>query len=61
MRKCADKYGLIFPLCRECHMRLHDNGDYDKYLQVQSEIMWLKQDYNRSIQDFIEEAGKNFL
>lgn len=42
-------------------MRLHDNGDYDKYLQVQSEIMWLKQDYHRSIQDFIEEAGKNFL
>ena len=32
-RKQADKYGLTVHLCQRCHMRLHDEGVFDRNLQ----------------------------
>ena len=29
----ADKYGLTVHLCRICHARLHDRGDFDRELE----------------------------
>ena len=58
MRKKADQYGLIVPLCRTCHMLLHDHGDYDKQLQKDAQRMF-EQTHTRA--EFIKEFGKSFL
>lgn len=33
-RKCADKFGLVVPLCHICHTNLHDHGFHDRELQA---------------------------
>lgn len=60
-RKLAEKDGLVVALCQECHRRLHDNGENDKELEKFAELVWLKNNPNRTIEDFTKKYGKNFL
>ena len=59
-RKRADEDGLFVVLCRNCHMRLHDDGIGDLALMKEAEKTWLK--YNQAdISDWIQRYGKNYL
>lgn len=57
-RKKSEKYGLIIPICHECHTKLHDKDDnmlrmrkiaQRKFEQVHSRGLWMI------------EFGKNYL
>ena len=59
-RKKADEDGLTVMLCHDCHMKLHDTGLNDRYLQRQAETRWIEH-YKSSIEEFIKRYGKNYL
>ena len=57
-RKKADKYGLIVYLCPECHMKLHDHGIGDRYLQ---QIAQAHFESKYGHERYMDEFGKNYL
>ena len=59
-RKLADRDGLTVKLCFECHSRLHDKGESDRYLMEIAEKAYLSH-YNKTIEDFIKRYGKNVI
>lgn len=64
-RKKADEDGLTVYLCREHHegtFGVHGKNGHklDTILKQQAEIYWLKT-YNKTVEDFIERYGKNYL
>ena len=59
-RKLADADGLTVYLCEKCHRLLHDKGFHDEDLEQLAEKTWLEH-YNKSIEDFIQRYGKNYL
>lgn len=59
-RKLADKDGLTVFLCMSCHSLLHDKKRFDLELKQLAEQVWLEH-YNKTIEDWIERYGKNFL
>lgn len=59
-RKKADKLGLVVPLCRDCHYRLHNTDKrLDRQLQREAEQTLLNRGWTR--EKFIAEFGKNYL
>lgn len=60
-RKLCDEDGLTIEICSHCHRAVHDSGWMYHELHEQAEIQWLNQDWNRSIQDFVNRYGKNYL
>lgn len=58
-RQIADKYGLIVPLCRLCHMRLHDHGEGDLELKQMAQTYFEKHLGTR--EEFREAFGKSWL
>ena len=58
MRANADKYGLVVPLCYQCHMLLHDTGFFDKELQREAQRIF-ERDHTR--EEFIKTFGKSYL
>ena len=59
-RKKADRDGLTVNLCFECHSKLHDKGEGDRYLMEIAERAWLKST-GGTVKDFIERYGKNLI
>lgn len=59
-RVLADEDQCVCALCENCHRLLHDKGYHDLDLQQDAERAWLKT-YNKTIEEFIERYGKNYL
>ena len=57
-RKAADKYDLTVYLCPECHQRLHDHGEGDRYLQALAQKHFEDRFGHRR---YMEIFGKNYL
>lgn len=60
-RARAEEDNLVIGICGTCHRNLHDHGTFDRVLQMEAEHQWLKQDPNRTVDDFIRRYGKNYL
>lgn len=59
-RKLADQDGLTVHLCHYHHFTLHRHGMHKEELQQLAEKTWLEH-YNKSIEDFIQRYGRNYL
>lgn len=47
-KKLSEKYGLMVPLCRSCHERVHHVGGlYDKELKQDAQRAYLRQVFGR--------------
>ena len=57
-RKLSDKYGLVVPLCRECHEIVHRNADRALMLK---QIAQASFDRKYGEGEFIKIFGVNFL
>lgn len=58
-RQISDRYGLVVPLCSECHRRIHNDADL---MQMLHEIGQEKAEANgMSRAEFINLFGKNYL
>ena len=57
-RKLSDKYGLVVPLCRECHEIVHRNNDTALMLKQIAQDAF-DQKYGEG--EFIKVFGVNFL
>ncbi len=63
-RKKSIEDGLVIFLTPEMHNMggkgIHFNWDFDLYAKQEAEKVWLTY-YNKTIDDFIERYGKNYL
>ena len=62
-RKLSDEDGCVVYLCQRHHTGaagVHTNRKIDLTLKTKCELAWLKQ-YNKTIEDFIERYGRNYL
>lgn len=59
-RKLADQDGLTVHLCHYHHFTLHRYGMHKEELQQLAEKTWLEH-YKKSIEDFIQRYGRNYL
>lgn len=63
-RKKSIEWGLVVPLCNACHNMsdrgVHFNKELDLKLKEMAERKWLEY-YNKSIDDFIKEFGRNVI
>lgn len=61
-RQFSKADGLWIAVSPETHEAIHNNVDgvWDM-LKRKAEVKWLTADYDRSINDFIERYGKNYL
>lgn len=57
-RQLADRYKLTVGLCRECHMRLHNNKELMEWSKRLGQKMFEK-DHTRD--EFIKIFGSNYL
>ena len=58
-RQISDRYGLVVPLCSECHRRIHNDADL---MQMLHEAGQAKAEANgMSRAEFIELFGRNYL
>lgn len=57
-RKLSDKYGLVVPLCRECHYEVHHDAAQAGYLKQEAQKAFDKK-YGQG--EFIKVFGVNFL
>ena len=58
MREQADRLGLTCDLCLCCQQKLHDKGEYDKFIQRAGQR---KFEETRTRKEFMEIFGKNYL
>lgn len=54
------KYGLVIPVCRFHHAKIENNEEIKLKMKQNAEKEWLKY-YNKTIEDFIKEFGKNYI
>ena len=63
-RQKADKDGLTVYLCHWCHNEppkgVHFNRGFDLYLKQAGQQAWMDY-YNKTVDDFIKEYGRNYL
>ncbi len=59
-RKVSIKYGLVVPVCRTCHMIIENDEEVKLKMKQNAEKLWIKY-YNKTIEDFIKEFGKNYI
>ena len=60
LHKLAEEDGLTVRLCPKCHDRLHAMSEHKRDLQIIAEKAWLDH-YGKTIQDFIERYGQNYI
>lgn len=64
LRKKSDRYGLVVPLCRECHNTppngAHHNRHTAEYLKQYGQRKAMREN-GWTKADFIREFGKNYL
>lgn len=59
-RKLSDKYGLVVPLCPDCHRGrngVHNNYQLDLYIKRYAQLQFEKE---YSFEKFMEVFGKNY-
>ena len=62
-RKLSDEDGCVVYLCQRHHTGaagVHTNRKIDLTLKTKCELAWLKE-YDKTIEDFIERYGRNYL
>ena len=59
-KKLADEDGLTVQLCHSHHMELHQHQYHQLELKQLAERAWLSY-YGKTIEDWINRYGKNFL
>ena len=59
-RKKADADGLVVYLCRTCHADLHDRNVGEQELKREAQRIWMKA-YRKTVDDFRDRFGKNYL
>lgn len=58
-RKKADEDGLVVPLCRECHNKVHfGGGGLDRELKRTAQL-WYEKEHTR--EEWMERYGRNYL
>ena len=58
-RQISDRYGLVVPLCKECHYKVHHNA---ALMQMLHEAGQTKAEaWGMSREEFINLFGKNYL
>lgn len=58
-RKKADKDGLVCPLCRSCHDKVHfGDGTYDRRLKQEAQT-WYERTHSRD--EWMKRYGRNYL
>jgi hypothetical protein len=62
-RKLSKADGLWINLSPQSHADWHDGKipEVKEALQERAEILWLTADWSRSIHDFVERYGKNYI
>ncbi len=53
------KYGLVLPLCRECHERIHSDIDFSEFWKKEGQAYWEQNIASR--EEFIGVFGRNYL
>lgn len=56
-RAAADRYGLTVNLCHDCHIRLHDKGEYDRELEELAQVEFEK---SHTHAEWMRIFGKNY-
>ena len=59
-RQVSMKYGLLIPVCRNCHTRIENSEEIKLKMKQDAETKWMSY-YNKTIEDFIKEFGKNYI
>lgn len=63
-RNKSTKDGLVIPLCQHCHLDqkdgIHFNKEFRLSIQKLAEKIWIDY-YDKTIEDFIERYGRNYL
>ena len=62
-RKNSKEDGLWVNVLPEFHNKWHNGKieDIKKQVQRNAELLWLQADWTRSIQDFVDRYGRNYL
>lgn len=63
-RKYSKEDGLWVALTPQEHEQIHKDkreGTYWNKLQREGEKLWLLEDWSRSVQDFVDRYGRNYL
>lgn len=60
-RQFSKEDGLWIAVSPEAHERLHNDYALWNKLKQEAEIKWLVADFERSIKDFVERYGRNYL
>lgn len=59
MKKKSEQYGMMLHLCRQCHMRIHENPKEMKRLKAYAQEIY-EQRYGTR-EDFLEDFKKSYL
>jgi hypothetical protein len=59
-RKLSEKYGLVVNVCPDCHRRIHEDPELNRYTKEFAQKRW-KQEQNGTDEDFIRVFGKSYL
>lgn len=60
-RAYSKEDGLWIAVSPEVHERIHSDYKLWNELKKQAEELWLLEDWDRSINDFVERYGKNYM
>lgn len=59
-RKKSEADGLKVYLCRSCHSLVHSDYTYNVQLKQVGQELW-QRTYRKTVEDFIDRYGKNYL
>ena len=59
-RQNCIKWGLVVYLCRDCHRRTEEDSAFYQETRKLAQKIW-QEYYNKTIEDFIKEFGRNYL
>lgn len=57
-RKLSKEHGMWVNVCPECHRKLHEGGDLDRWLKKFGQFVF---ESGRTREEFIEIFGRNYL
>ena len=60
-RQVSMKYGLVLPLCRNCHSRIENDEEIKLEMKKKAELKFFEIYQPFGIDDFIKIFGKNYL
>ena len=60
-RRVSMLYGLVLPLCRNCHTRIENDEKTKLEMKKKAEVYWLDTYRPFTVEDFINIFGKNYI